>query len=256
MTKHTEIKTEPASATTPRFAPLRNVAAMRVLVERLTARGPHLPGFGVFHGFSGYGKTYAAIYAQNRTGGPRVEIGDSWTKRTLLRSLLKELGIAEPRGTVADLAEQLIMRLAEPGHPPVFIDEADKLVDKNMVELVREVQEASQCPFILIGEETLPQKLERSERTHNRVLEFVTAEPCDLEDTRKLATALAPAFGFSSQLLDRIRAESEGRARRIVTNIDRCVEWARANGAKELNETYDGGFYTGRSPIRTGRRVA
>lgn len=256
MTAHAEIKTESASATTPRFAPLRNVAAMRVLVERLTARGPHLPGFGVFHGFSGYGKTYAAIYAQNRTGGPRVEIGDSWTKRTLLRALLKELGINEPRGTVADLAEQLIMRLAEPGHPPVFIDEADKLVDKNMVELVREVQEASQCPFILIGEETLPQKLERSERTHNRVLEFVTAEPCDLEDTRKLASALAPAFSFSALLLDRIRAESEGRARRIVTNIDRCVEWARSNGVRELDEGYNGGFYTGRSPIRTGRRVA
>ncbi len=244
------------SGTSPRFAPLRNVAAMRVLVERLAARGPHLPGFGVFHGFSGYGKTYAAIYAQNRTGGPRVEIGDSWTRRTLLRALLKELGLAEPKGTVADLAEQLIMRLAEPGHPPVFIDEADKLVDKNMVELVREIQEASQCAFILIGEETLPQKLERSERTHNRVLEFVTAEPCDLEDTRKLATALAPGIAFSGALLDRIRIESEGRARRIVTNIDRCVEWARTAGLRALDEGYDGGFYTGRSPVRAGRRAS
>lgn len=256
MTRHTEIKTETQSGTTPRFAPLRNVAAMRVLVERMTARGAHLPGFGVFHGYSGYGKTYAAIYAQNKTGGPRVEIGDSWTKRTLLRALLKELGVSEPRGTVADLAEQLIMRLAEPGHPPVFIDEADKLIDKNMVELVREVQEASQCPIILIGEELLPQKLERSERTHNRVLEFVTAEPCDLEDARKLAAALAPAFTFSGALLDRICAESEGRARRIVTNIDRCVEWARAHGQRELDESYDGGFYTGRSPVRGARRVA
>lgn len=253
MRTDTKIKTE---GTTPRFAPLRNVAAMGVLVERLRARGPHLPGLGVFHGYSGYGKTYAAIYAQNRTGGPRVEIGDSWTKKTLLRALLRETGINEPRGTVADMAEQLIIRLAEPGHPPVFIDEADKLIDKGMIELVREVHEGSQCPFILIGEELLPQKLERSERTHNRVLEFVTAQPCDLEDARKLATALAPRFTFADGLLDRIRAESEGRARRIVTNIDRCTEWARGAGVTAIDESYDGLIYTGRSPVRGVRRVA
>lgn len=252
MTRHTEIKAEGAT----RFAPLRNVAAMSVLVERLRARGPHLPGFGVFHGYSGYGKTYAAIYAQNKTGGPRVEVGDSWTKKTLLRAILRELGVNEPRGTVADMAEQLIIRLAEPGHPPVFIDEADKLVDKGMIELVREVHEGSQCPFILIGEELLPQKLERVERAHNRVLEFVTAQACDLEDAKKLASALAPRFTFSDGLLDRIRTESEGRARRIVTNIDRCVEWARGAGVTTIDEGYEGGFYTGRSPVRGVRRVA
>jgi DNA transposition AAA+ family ATPase len=228
---------------------------MGVLVERLRARPPHLPGLGVFHGFSGYGKTYAAIYAQNRTGGPRVEVGDSWTRRTLLRAILKELGVHEPRGTVADLAEQLIVRLAEPGHPPVFVDEADKLVDKSMIELIREVHEGSQCPFVLIGEELLPQKLERSERTHNRVLEFVMAQPCDLEDARKLASCLAPAIKITDGLLERIVRETEGRARRIVTNLDRCVEWARAHGVGALDESYAGELYTGRSPVR-GRRVA
>lgn len=240
--------------TTPRFAPLRNVAAMAVLVERLRARGPHLPGFGVFHGFSGYGKTYAAIHAQNSTGGPRVEVGDSWTKKTLLRAILKEVGVHEPRGTVADLAEQAIRRLAEPGHPPLFIDEADKLVDKAMIELVREIQEGSQCPIVLIGEELLPQKLERSERTHNRVLEFVTAQACDLSDAKKLAAALAPRFSFSDEFLARIVAETEGRARRIVTNIDRCVEWARSAGTTSIDEGCDLPLYTGRSPVR--RRVA
>lgn len=240
--------------TTPRFAPLRNVAAMAVLVERLTARGPHLPGFGVFHGFSGYGKTYAAIHAQNSTGGPRVEVGDSWTKKTLLRAILKELGVHEPRGTVADLAEQAIGRLAEPGHPPLFIDEADKLVDKGMIELVREVQEGSQCPVILIGEEVLPQKLERFERAANRVLEWCMAQACDLSDAKKLAVALAPRFSFSDEFLTRVVAESEGRARRIVTNIDRCVEWARSVGAIEIDESCDMPLYNGRPPIR--RRVA
>ncbi len=251
MTTNAKIKT----ATVPRFAPLRNVAAMGVLVERLRERPLHLPGLGVFHGYSGYGKTYAAIYAQNRSGGPRVEVGDSWTKRTFLRALLKEIGINEPRGSIADLAEQVITHLADPGHPPVFIDEADKLVDKNMIELVREVHEASQCPMVLIGEEMLPQKLERSERTHNRVLEFVMAQPCDLEDARKLATYLAPQVTFSDELLQRLVRETGGRARRIVTTLDRCVEWARSHGRATLDADYAGEIYTGKSPVR-GKGVA
>lgn len=255
MKNSAQIKTEGAGPATPRFAPLRNVAAMGVLVERLIHRGPHLPGFGVFHGFSGYGKTYAAIYAQNRTGGPRIEIGDSWTKKTLLRAILKECGVNDPRGTVADLAEQVIMRISEPGHPPLFIDEADKLIDKGMMELVREIHEGSQCPVVLIGEELLPQKLERLERAHNRVLEFVTAQPCDLTDAQKLAAALAPRYRFSEPLLSRVVQESEGRARRIVTNIDRLVEWARGTGVTEIDERYDGPLYNGRSPVR-GRRAA
>ncbi len=113
-----------------------------------------------------------------------VRVGDSWTKKTLVRAILKELGVREPKGTVADLTEQAIIRLAEPNHPPLFIDEADKLVDKGMIELVREIQEGAQIPIVLIGEELLPQKLQKVERVHNRVLEWVPAEKCDVEDTR------------------------------------------------------------------------
>lgn len=137
------------------LALLKNVVATMGLVQRLKDRGAHMPGFGVLHGYSGYGKTYSAIFAQNKTGGPRIEIGDSWTKKTLVSAILKELGVREPKGTVATLTEQAIIRLAEPGHPPVFIDEADKLVDKGMIELVREIQEGAQLPIVLIGDRRL-----------------------------------------------------------------------------------------------------
>ncbi|MFD2676046.1 AAA family ATPase [Camelimonas lactis] len=233
------------------LAPLKNVAAMMKLVNRLMDRGAHMPGFGVMHGYSGYGKTYAAIFAQNKTRGPRVEVGDSWTKKTLVRAILRELGVREPRGTVADMTEQLICRLAEPDHPPLFIDEADKLVDKGMIELVREIQEGSQVPIILIGEEMLPQKLERIERVHNRVLDWATAQPCDTDDTAKLFRLFCPGLTVSADLLERIRRVSEGRARRIVSNCSRMAEYSRLSGVTDLNiDNYAGELFTGKSPSR------
>lgn len=236
------------------LAPLKNVAAMMGLIERLKSRGAHMPGFGVVHGPSGYGKTYAAIFGQNKTRGPRIEIGDSWTKKTLVCAILKELGVREPHGTVASLTEQVIIRLAEPEHPPLFVDEADKLVDKGMVELMREIQEGAQIPVILIGEELLPQKLAKIERVHNRVLDWVPAQPVDIEDVRKLAHLFCPGIVIDSIVLDEIRRVSDGRARRVVTNLFRIREFASSRGLAELKA---GGllpeFYTGTPPLRSRR---
>lgn len=236
------------------LAPLKNVAAMMGLIERLKSRGAHMPGFGVVYGPSGYGKTYAAIFGQNKTRGPRIEIGDSWTKKTLVCAILKELGVREPRGTVATLTEQVIIRLAEPDHPPLFVDEADKLVDKNMVELMREIQEGAQIPVILIGEELLPQKLQKIERVHNRVLDWVAAQPVDIEDVRKLTHLFCPGIAIDDVVLDEIRRVSDGRARRVVTNLFRIREFAESRGLAELKA---GGilpeFYTGTPPLRSRR---
>lgn len=241
-------------------AALQNVRAMMALVYKLQGRRPHLPNIGVMHGPSGYGKSQAAIYAQNKTNAIRVEVGDSWTRKTLMKAILTELGIV-PRGTVADMVERAVELLGAEIDRPLMIDEADKLVDKGMIELVREIAECSQAPVILIGEEALPSKLVKVERVHNRVLDWAPAEPCNRDDTRKLANLYVPHLTFSDGLLDQVCDRSEGRARRIVTNLDHISEWARNHGAKAVDETYDGRFYTGdapkvRNPSRMLRRVA
>jgi len=236
------------------LAPLKNVAAMLTLAERLIERAPHLPGLGVFNGYSGYGKTFAAIYLQNKKDALRVEIGDSWTRLTLIRAIMKELGVHDPKGTVPKLTEMAIERLAMPGHPPLLIDEADKAVDKGFIEIIREIHEATQVPIILIGEEELPSKLQRSERTHNRVLEWVAAQPCDLEDTQLLARLFVPeGLSYSDDFLERNRHKSAGRARRITVNIEKAIEWARVHNIANLDSFPDSEFYTGEPPARARR---
>ncbi len=91
----------------------------------------------------------------------------------------------------------------------------DKLVDKGMIELVRDINKAAQVPVLLVGEELLPQKLEQYERVHNRVLEWVLAQPCDLADARAQANLLLnwpalPAYTdtLALALLHRLKRES------------------------------------------------
>ncbi|SFD72535.1 AAA domain-containing protein [Bosea sp. CRIB-10] len=232
-----------------RFAPLKNVTALWTLVNRLQQRNDDLPGFGVFHGPPGFGKTKAAIYVHNKCQAPILTIGESWTRKKFLQKLLEELHESKTKGTVADLTEKAILRLGENIDRPLLIDEADKAIDKGWIELIRELQDNSNTPIILIGEEELVSKLKPTPRVHDRVLDWVPAQPCDLDDTRKLATAYAPQLQIADDLLELVRIESGGVARRISTTVSHIQEFAQTAGLTSLNRSnYGGRMHTGRAP--------
>ncbi len=252
MTNHT---TPPRAGS---VAPLKNVAACLALIDTLKNRPVHLPNIGVFSGHSGYGKTMAAQFCWNKRNALFVEVFDFWTRKKFCGAILAELGVANPRGTIGDMMDQIIARLGDDPSRPVIIDEADKLVDKGMIELVRDINSATQCPILLIGEELLPQKLERFERVHNRVLDFVLAMPCDLEDTRALARCLYPQLSIADDLLEAIREKTGGKARRIATTLNEAASFAVNTGLKALDmDNYTGRVFTGESPKRfVARRAA
>ncbi len=234
-------------------APLKNVVGCLSTVNRLINRAPGLPGLGVMYSPSGYGKSWASIYAQNKTGAVRVEVGESWNRKTLLGAILLECGDPLPKGTAATLMAEVIRSLGDNPMRPLFIDEADKLVDKGMIELVREIHEHSQCPVLLIGEELLPKKLQAVERVHNRVLEWCMAQPCDLSDAQHLAKVYLPGVSIGDDLLEKARAVAQGRARRIVVTLSNMAEWARGSGAKTIPADWNGTLCNGEPPVR-GRR--
>jgi len=228
---------------------LKNVASFYELVLRVRDRSPSLPNIGVMYGPSGFGKTYATLYSLNRTRGVYVEVGDTWTRKTLLTAILQECGVYRPTGSIAEMAQQAKETLAEDPTRPLFIDEADKVCDKNYIETVRELAMGSNVPVLLIGEEALPTKLARVERVHSRVLDWCGAMPCDLDDAQKLADILLGQITIEPELLEQMRIEGDGRARRIATSLDGAAHWARNTGVTALSRAnYKGAIYTGEPP--------
>jgi DNA transposition AAA+ family ATPase len=244
---------------TQTLAALKNVAGFMQLALKIRRRAHSLPNFGVMYGPSGFGKSYASIYVLNKLMAVRVEVGESWNKKSFVRAILREAGIAEPKGSTADLMDQAIIALSETPDRPLIIDEADKLVDKGLIELVREIGEHSQIPVLLIGEEALPSKLARVERVHNRVLAWYPAEACDLADCRKLAEIFLAGIAIDDALLDVVREKAQGRARRVVVTMAEMREWYASNrpdGGLTL-ATYRGEIFTGEAPsARNGRITA
>lgn len=242
-----------SSLGTKSYAPLRNMALFYELIERVMKRDPHLPGMACFSGHSGYGKTFSAVWAANRARAFYVELGETWTRKTLCVSILRELGLPNiSQSSLPDLVSAIVDRLAEERDRPLIIDEADFLAKKGMIDLVREIHDKSQAPVILIGEEMLPQKLQRFERTHNRMLDWVSAVPCDRTDTKQLVKLYAPGIDIIDDLLEAVMKASDGRARRIAVNLARIRERATLNGKSRMSLADWGSdpMFTGEPPRR------
>ncbi|MEM1284922.1 MAG: AAA family ATPase [Pseudomonadota bacterium] len=239
------------------IAPLKNVAALMTLIDRLQNRASGLEAFGVFSGYPGLGKTIAASYARNAARAIYLEVGSTWTKKDLLKKLLTELDEPNHKGTLTDLLDRAITTLAGDPDQVILFDEADRLLDRKLIEIVRDLHDKLQIPVVLIGEERLRTKLGAPDfdRVQSRVLEWVLAQPCDLADAKMLARYLVPKVEISDGLLGDIVAQTKGNARRIATTLYQVEGEAVTTGAATMDQaTYQGTIHTGEAPIRYSQK--
>lgn len=231
------------------IAPLTNVALAMNLLERAVNRQPGLPGMVVLSGPSGFGKSNAAAYVANRFDCIYVECKSTWTKKALLSEILREIGITVPAHTIYDMYNQICAGL---DGRPIIIDEMDHIVDRQAVEIVRDLYEGTQAPMLLIGEEKLPAKLERWERFHGRILDWQPAQPVSLEDTAHLARLYCPGLTVGEDLLIRVHELARGSVRRVCVNLAKIHEEAKRAGAESIGLAEWGKreLYTGKAPAR------
>lgn len=234
------------------FAPLRNVTLAMETALKLIERPVGVDGLGLFYGPSGYGKSRASQYVQNKYNALYLEVFDYWTRRKFCQSMLFELGDANPRGSSADMMDKIILRLQDDPDKLLIIDEADKLVDKGMIELVRDIYKAAKISVLLVGEERLPDKLAAYERCQNRVTAFAMAEPSDVNDAQALARVYHPRIKVDDALLDDIVKKTRGVTSRIVTTLAEIGSFAKTHGLETVTAAdYAGGaVFTGQAPRR------
>jgi len=232
------------------IAPLGNVAMCVKALDRAMKRPRYLPGMVCFYGPSGWGKTFAACYTANKFKAFYVECRSTWTRKAILQAICREIGITEAR-TIYDMTDQIIERLKVSG-APIIIDEMDHIVDKGAVNLIRDLYDGAGTPILMIGEEMMPKKLKKWERFHGRVLDWVPAQPGDVEDARVLMQFYCKKAGVKDDLLHSISALSKGSIRRMVVNLARVEEIALGMGLDMIGLKELGGnpLWTGEPPER------
>lgn len=233
------------------IADIRNIAQCYDAVMRTLQRNPNLSGLACFYGPSGFGKSFAANYVANKTGAHYVQVKSTYTKKSFLQAVLREMAIPAPK-TLNDMMELAASELAKT-NKPLIVDEFDHLADSSRVEVVRDLYEASQGTIIIIGEERLPKKLEQWERFHGRILNWAAALPTDLNDCKLLKAVYAPDIHIEDAVLERLLVAVKGSTRRVSSNLENLKELTLENGEDtvtmaNLKRILPHGFVTGESP--------
>ena len=233
-------------------APLANVVRLVQLIERCKSRAHGLPGMGCFHGRAGLGKTTSGIYATNSFNACHVEAMPIGGVKGLLTMIVAELGL-KPASTSSALFDQAAQELAVSGRP-LIIDEADKILHETPIEIVRRLHDVSQAPVILMGEEALPQMLQRWERVHSRILSWVGAEAATADDVEHLVKIYAGGVALGADLKAALLAASNGSIRNVSTNLAHVREYALTRGLKnvDLGDWGKAPFHTGIAPSPRG----
>lgn len=239
------------SAPSGGIAQIANVAQCYNAILRTENRHALLPGLAAFYGPSGFGKSVAACYVANKTRAFYVQAKSTYTKKAFLQAVLREMSIA-PAPTLSEMLDLAAGELAK-SRRPLIIDEFDLLVTANKVELVRDLYEGSQGTILCIGEELLPRKLEKWERFHGRVLNWVQALPATVADAALLVPVYAPKVQIDEAVLAQLVATVKGSTRRIATNLEMLHEMALEEGWDKvdlacLKQILPTGFVTGESP--------
>lgn len=243
-------------------APLRNTGLMVEMVERLVNRPPSVPGVGIFHGFSGMGKTVSATLAVNMYKGVFLQITPDFTRKFFYQKLLHALGKPGARGSIPELAEQAGIALGGMEDPVLFFDDAQYLFVKryrereqsffNFQDVIRTLHDVGGATIVLIGEEDLPGIVERSEPIHNRVSVWQEALFADLNDARHMAGLLCPSIRIGDELLGEILNKSGRLLPRIISNLYQAAEMARGKGVDAIDLAMWGEqpFFTGKTAKR------
>jgi DNA transposition AAA+ family ATPase len=228
-----------------KIAPLRNVQICQQVVTTVIDAPAHLPNWGCIFGKSGLGKTTAIAHAALRSNSLLFECRSTWSTGTLIQAICDELNLGPIKGSISAKETKIIATLYDDPKPLIF-DEADHLVKRSLIDVIRGISDSSRAPIVLIGEEHLPAKLMQFERAHNRVLTWEQCLPCGFEEAKHLLKLYSVNVKIEDDLLRKIVSDTDGSTRRIVTNIEKVREFANIHGLLTVDlKTYHDDIYRG-----------
>jgi DNA transposition AAA+ family ATPase len=210
-------------------APVKNVIATQNAFDSLCTRAYGVPGIGLIHGPTGFGKTTSVAYLFNQVNGVLVRARANDTATSLLGRIVSELG-SSPMHRASRMVDYIIEQMSM-YERPLFIDEADYLMgDIRLLETIRDLYDATEVPVVLIGMDQIARRISTRKQFFNRISEWVEFRAADLDDVMTMASAmLDDGIQADPDLLEQLRLSAGGEMRRITIGLAQIEKLARAN---------------------------
>lgn len=193
------------------------------------------PRMLLVHGRPGLGKTTAVDWFSNKHRGVYLVASSTWNQRDLLSKLAERIGAApRPKDRAPRVLEMILTELDKSRCELLVIDEFDRVTHKTpIVELVREIYDASDVPVALVGMGAIEASLKQFPQFDDRIGARVAFRPVDFEDAAKVARQLCEVK-LSDDLIAHAHRKTGGVLRLLVTEIAGIERMAKREGLAEV----------------------
>ena len=208
------------------FAMTKNVQRFIHGVEVVNTPIKGRIGNGLFFGPPGTGKTDVGQWFASQHDVPYIRAKDISSRRSLLANIVAELGEA-PEFQTDKLFNRIVEQLIERPRP-IIIDEVDYLIRGGAVEVLRDINDMTNTPIIMMGMENVDAKLKRFRHLYDRFTAVVKFELFARDEIANLAEEICNAT-LSDCAIDYIAQSGKGKLRLTTTWFTRAEQLASRN---------------------------
>lgn len=192
-------------------------------------------GNGLFFGPPGTGKTDVGQWYSAQNNVPYIRARDISSRRSLLSNIVTELGEAPYFGSDA-LFNQIVESLID-NPRTIIVDEVDYLVRGGAVEVLRDINDMTNSPVIMMGMEHVDKKLRRFLHLYDRFTAIVKFELFDRTEIARLAEEICNV-ALSACAIDFIEKSSKGKLRLTTTWFARAEQLAGRNNLDVITSAH------------------
>ncbi len=183
----------------------------------------------------GTGKTETGMWYAAQNDVPYIRAKDISSRRSLLSNIVAELGEA-PAFLSDTLFDQAVEQLLERPRP-MLIDEVDYLVRGGMVEVLRDLNDITNVPIVLMGMEHADKKLKRFRHLFDRIAAVVRFELFNEAEISDLAAQICEV-PLSSGAIAYIQKQAKGKLRLTTTWLSRAEQLAKLNDLDQVGSAH------------------
>lgn len=174
------------------FIKTQNVKRFITLMEELKNLPPNIPKLALVYGERGLGKTHSIIWWATRNDVIYVRANNVMTQNGLLKIIVEELG-ERPFFYMQENFNLILKHLRQ--YPKIIVvDEVDYLIgSKNTIEILRDIQDNTGVPIVLVGMGMLDKKIARYKHFEDRIykkLKFEHFSPDDIKEILEQITEI------------------------------------------------------------------
>lgn len=227
------------------FIRTKNVKQFVSLMDELQKVPPNIPKMALVYGEHGLGKSQTIQWWADKNDSVYVRATQGMTSRWLLSEIVEELG-EEAYWHLHDNFE-IIENILREHSKVIIVDEIDYLIDKNIIETLRDLHDKTACPVVLVGMGAADKKLARYSHLMDRIYKKLKFEKFNSDDIKEILTELTD-LKFKDDAIEYL-ATRTNQFRQLVKLINKIEKLMKTNQIEELDEYTMKGLLNARPDI-------